>query len=198
MEVSKDSIPSLNRGEKSQIVITGKHSYGLHHIDIRSWEEGANLYIGSFNSIADNQVVFLGGNHRTDWATTFPFGHIHHSTFPSGSINGSGHPVTKGHVVIENDVWIGSSCTIMSGVTLGSGSVIAARSVVTKNVPPYAIVGGNPARVIKYRFSEELIAELLDLQWWNYEDQVIDSIVPLLQTPLDLSVLAKIKEMLKG
>ena len=175
---------TITRGEGSSIILTGKHSYCLDNIQIRSWGEGAHLFIGSFCSIAGNLKVYLGGNHRIDWATTFPFGHIYNDIFPSGTIRGKDHPSTNGHVIIENDVWIGDNCTIMSGLRIGSGSVIAANSVVVRNVEPYSIVGGNPARLIKKRFDEGIIERLLKVNWWDWEDSEIDSIVPILQQPL--------------
>ena len=175
---------SLQRGEQSKIFLTGRHSYGMKHIKIRSWGEGAHLFIGSFCSIADNQTIFLGGNHRTDWTTTFPFGHIFNDVFPAGQVNGKGHPASKGHVIIENDVWIGSGCTIMSGIRIGSGSVVAAKSVVVKDVDPYTIVGGNPAKLIRSRFPRYIIDKLLEIKWWDRSDEEINAIVPLLQMPL--------------
>ena len=129
------------------------------------------MYVGSFCSIAPEQNVFVGGNHRTDWATTFPFGHAFRERFPAAVERAAGNPTTKGRVVIENDVWIGLGCTIMSGVTIGSGSVIATKSVVTKDVPSYAIVGGNPARLIRMRYPDSIVSRLLELQWWSYGDQ---------------------------
>ncbi|QHI73914.1 hypothetical protein Ami3637_05720 [Aminipila terrae] len=78
---------------------------------------------------------------------------------------------TKGSVLIQNDVWIGQSCTILGGVTIHNGAVIGSNSVVTKDVPPYSIVGGNPARIIKYRFDEETIKKLLAIQWWNWDNE---------------------------
>ncbi|MEO0356168.1 MAG: CatB-related O-acetyltransferase [Cyanobacteria bacterium P01_A01_bin.3] len=98
-------------------------------------------------------------------------------------------------MVIENDVWIGERCTILSGVTIGSGSVVAAKSVVTKSVPPYAIVGGNPAKLIRFRFTDEIINQLLALKWWDLDDSVIDSIVPLLQSPMSSATIARITDM---
>ncbi len=79
-----------------------------------------------------------------------------------------GHPSCKGDIIIENDVWIGAKATVMSGVTIHNGAVVAAGSVVTKDVPPYAIVAGNPAKVVKYRFTEEQIKKLLQISWWNW------------------------------
>jgi hypothetical protein len=84
-----------------------------------------------------------------------------------------GHPACKGDIVIQNDVWIGAKSTIMSGVKISNGSVVGAGSVVTKDVPPYAIVAGNPAKVVKYRFSEEQIEKLLSIAWWNWDEQKI-------------------------
>lgn len=81
--------------------------------------------------------------------------------------------LSKGPITIGSDVWIGTGVQIMSGVNIGHGVVVGANAVVTKDIPPYAIVGGNPARIIKYRFSEERIAELLEMKWWDWEDSKI-------------------------
>jgi acetyltransferase-like isoleucine patch superfamily enzyme len=88
----------------------GKHTYGTHNIEIYYWGEGTWLDIGSFCSISGHITVYLGGNHRTDWATTYPFGHINQGIF--NAFDGTGHPGTKGNVTIGNDVWIGTSVTI--------------------------------------------------------------------------------------
>lgn len=125
----------------------------------------ATLTIGSYTSIAPDVRIFLGDEHRTDWISTYPF---------------DGQPKTKGNVTIGNDVWIGYGATIMSGVTIGDGAVIAARSHVVKSVNPYEVVGGNPARHIKYRFDEATIDLLLELKWWDMSDREIAGIIPLL------------------
>jgi acetyltransferase-like isoleucine patch superfamily enzyme len=156
----------------------GRGTYGTPNIRIHSWGEESKLVVGNFCSIAGNVNVYLGGNHRTDWVTTFPFGHMHQHVF--NKFNGSGHPTTKGDVIIGNDVWIGANVTIMSGVTVGDGAVIATNSHVVKNVDSYSIVGGNPAKFIKYRFTSEQIEELLKIQWWNWEDYKINEYTPLL------------------
>lgn len=148
----------------------GRHTYGHNNINI-IWNQ-ASLEIGSFCSIAANCNIYLGGNHRTDWITTYPFGHINKHIF--NKFNGEGHPATKGKVVIGNDVWIGNNVTIMSGVTIGDGAVIACNSHVVKDVEPYSIVGGNPARLIKYRFDKETIEKLLKLKWWEWDDKKIN------------------------
>jgi acetyltransferase-like isoleucine patch superfamily enzyme len=154
-----------------------RYTYGLENIKVRDWGEGADVKVGSFCSIADNVTIFIGGNHRTDWVTTYPFGHIHKDVFDH---HGKGHPATKGDVVIGNDVWIGSGSTILSGIKIGDGAVIAANSVVVKDIPAYAIAGGNPAKVLKMRFSRKQIDKLLQNPWWELPDSRINDLIPLL------------------
>jgi chloramphenicol O-acetyltransferase type B len=128
------------------------------------------LIIGNYCSIGSGAVFMMAGNqgHRADWVSTFPF------FFQANIFKEAKNPYKKsGSTTIGHDVWIGSEAMIMSGVTIGSGAVIASRAVVTKDVEPYAIVGGNPAEVIKYRFSSEKIEKLLKLKWWEWsEDKV--------------------------
>lgn len=157
-----------------------RYTYGAEHIQVKDWGEGTKLTIGSFCSISDRLVVFLGGNHRHDWVTTFPFGTVRTDVFPHPKCQTN---FSNGDVVIGNDVWIGSNCSIMSGVTIGDGAVIAANSNVTKSVDPYTIVGGNPAKVIRKRFNEQQIDKLLKLSWWNLPDDIIRTLVPYLLSP---------------
>lgn len=152
----------------------GRHTYGEPHI--LHWGENATLKIGSFCSISADIKIFLGGNHRTDWITTFPF----NSIWPNHK-HIIGHPATKGDVIIGNDVWVGWGATILSGITIGNGAVIGAYSVVTKNVPAYAIVAGNPATVKKMRFSDENILFLEQCRWWDWPDEKINRAVSILQ-----------------
>ena len=156
----------------------GKYTYGTHNLIIRYYNSGSNLTVGNFCSIAENINIYLVGNHRSDWVTTYPFGHINNHIF--NNFNGEGHPATKGDVIIGNDVWIGQNATIMSGVTIGDGAVIANNSHVVKNVEPYSLVGGNPAKFIKYRFTNEQIEKLLEIKWWNWDDEKINKFTPLL------------------
>jgi acetyltransferase-like isoleucine patch superfamily enzyme len=154
----------------------GKYTYGDPKIH---WaNKDAKLLVGNFCSIAGNVNIYLGGNHRTDWVTTYPFGCVHKHIF--NNFNGDGHPSTKGDVIIGNDVWIGDNVTIMSGVTIGDGVVIANKSHVVKNVEPYSLVGGNPAKLIKYRFTQEQIEKLLEIKWWYWDDEKINKFTPLL------------------
>jgi acetyltransferase-like isoleucine patch superfamily enzyme len=154
----------------------GDFTYGNPRI--LEWGEGANLKIGKFCSIAENVNLFLGGNHRADWISTYPFNKI--STFNIQSENIVGHPSTKGDIIIGHDVWIGFGSTILSGVNIGSGAIIGAFSLVTKNVLPYEIVAGNPARHIRFRFDEIIINKLMRIEWWNLEDEEIIRISTLL------------------
>lgn len=167
---------------KSNITV-GRFTYGFENLTIRQWNEGAALKIGSFCSLAVNINIFLGGNHRTDWITTFPFGHIYEDELGGSDI--VGHPSTKGDLIIGNDVWIGAGATIMSGVKIGDGAVIAANACVVKDVPPYHIVGGNPAKILKKRFDQEIIEILLQLKWWDWEIGNIKEIIKILSAQPD-------------
>lgn len=154
----------------------GKYTYGSPNI--RKWQNDGKLIIGNFCSIGENVTIYLGGEHHTDWVTTYPFGHLHTSKF--NLFNGHGHPYSKGDVIIGNDVWISENVVIMSGVKIGDGAVIANNTHVVKDVEPYSIVGGNPAKLIKYRFSKKQIDKLLEIKWWNWNDDKINKYTPLL------------------
>ena len=156
----------------------GKYTYSDGNPKVFYRNNDAKLVVGKFCSIASGVNIYLGGNHRTDWVTTYPFGHIHQNKF--NVFNGIGHPSTKGDVIIGNDVWIGSNVTIMSGVTIGDGVVIANNSHIVKNVESYSLTGGNPAKLIKYRFTPEQIEKLLEIKWWNWDDTKINKFTPLL------------------
>jgi acetyltransferase-like isoleucine patch superfamily enzyme len=156
-----------------QIAI-GAWTYGRPKV--RFPESGARLTIGRYGSIADGVEILLGGNHRTDWATTYPFPALPGLWPEAAAIEGS--HTTRGDVTIGHDVWLGSQAMILSGVTIGTGAVVAARAVVTRDVPPYAIVGGNPARVLRPRFDEADVASLLASRWW---DRPREEVVQLLR-----------------
>jgi acetyltransferase-like isoleucine patch superfamily enzyme len=159
-----------------QAIEIGRGTYG--EPVVYDWGEGSKLKIGNFCSISLNVMIFLGGEHRTDWVTTYPF-----NVFWDSAKHIQGHPKSKGDVIIGNDVWIGMDALILSGVTIGDGAVIGTNAVVAKNVPPYAIVAGNPARIIRYRFDAETIEKLLEIAWWNWPDEKIDAAVSLLLSP---------------
>lgn len=147
----------------------GEHTYG--HPNVYDWSQGTTLRIGKYTSIADEVTILLGGNHRMDWATMYPFPALHDEWPEAAEIEG--HPWTKGDVVIGNDVWICNGATILSGVTIGDGAVIAARSLVLHDVEPYTIVGGNPAKPIKRRFKKKGIRALQEAKWWDWPEAVI-------------------------
>ena len=137
----------------------GDYTYGEPIIE----DFGSKLKIGKFCSIARGVTILLGGEHNVFWNSTYPFNEVFDEAKEI-----KGHPATKGDTEIGNDVWIGTEAIILSGVTIGDGAVIAARSVVVKDVEPYTIVGGNPAKVIKKRFSAGQIDHLQSIQWWNW------------------------------
>ncbi len=153
--------------------LIGDYTYGRPQIF--QWGEGSVLTIGSFCSISSGVKILLGGNHRTDWPTTYPF-----PKFFSEHAKISGYATSKGDVNIGNDVWIGMDAMVLSGITIGDGAVIAARAVCSKDVPPYAIVAGNPARIVRYRFEEDIIAALLKIRWWDWPIQDVHNAIPLL------------------
>lgn len=132
----------------------GRYSYGDLY-PVMWYDNGAKLKIGSFCSIAEEARFLVGGEHNYHTISTFPFDVF--ATRTSGPHDGS-----KGDIILGDDVWIGFRAIIMSGVTIGQGAIVATNAVVTKDVPPYAIVGGNPAKVIKYRFPKEIIDDLLE------------------------------------
>jgi len=117
----------------------------------------------------------MGGEHRIDWVTTYPFNVLNKKYSYV-----KGHPMSKGDIKIGNDVWVGMNATIMSGVTIGDGAVIANGSIVSKDVKPYEIVGGNPAKHIKFRFDEEIINNLLEIAWWNLNNELLEKYIPLM------------------
>lgn len=162
---------------KSQVTV-GRFTYGHTGLTIYNCGEGASLAIGSFCSLAWDIKFYLGCNHRVDWITTFPFG----TTFKEelGGQGISGHPSTRGDVIVGNDVWIAAGSTIMSGVRIGDGAVVANGSLVTKDVAPYEIVAGNPARRVKNRFNDEIVELLLILSWWELPTEDIKAMTKIL------------------
>ena len=156
----------------------GKYTYGSLN---KKWENNnAKLIVGNFCSIAENINVYLGGNHQTDLVTTYPFGTINQDRFNLFNVSEHGHPATNGDIIIGNDVWICDNVTIMSGVTIGDGAIIACNSHVVNNIEPYSIAGGNPAKIIKYRFTSEQIEKLLEIKWWDWDEEKINNFLPLL------------------
>jgi virginiamycin A acetyltransferase len=136
----------------------------LYHYDFI----GDRLVIGRFCAIAAGvKFIMNGANHSMGGFSTFPFnifGHGWEDGFDFASVQAG----LRGDTVVGNDVWIGTEATIMPGVTIGDGAIVAARSVVTRDLPPYAIAGGNPAQTLRRRFDDETVARLLAVAWWNW------------------------------
>ncbi len=146
----------------------GRHSYGAPVV-ITARDSSVRVTIGNFCSIAEGVSFLCSGDHRTDWVSTFPFRII--LGLPGAGQDG--HPRLKGNVSVGHDVWIGHGAMILAGVSVGHGAVVAARSLVSRDVPPYAIVAGTPARVLRFRFPPDVVADLLATEWWHWDDQTI-------------------------
>jgi acetyltransferase-like isoleucine patch superfamily enzyme len=149
----------------------GRHTYGPvdYHVTFPMYTEGARTVVGSFCSISPECRILGGGEHRIDRASTFP---VNARLFDPHGRTGP-DAIDTGPTVIGSDVYIGVGAIVLSGVSIGDGAVVAAGAVVTKPVPPYAIVAGNPARLVRYRFDERTRARLLALRWWDLEDGAI-------------------------
>jgi acetyltransferase-like isoleucine patch superfamily enzyme len=165
----------LSRDRRYSRFKIGDWSYGEPQVVF--WDAGATLTIGRFCSVAAGVTILLGGEHHPEWVTTYPFSLM----FREASVL-PGYPHTKGDVTVGNDVWIGRDALILSGVTIGDGAVIGAGSVVTKDVPPYSICAGNPARLVRFRFPPGTIEALLRIAWWNWPPETLSAAAPLLQS----------------
>jgi chloramphenicol O-acetyltransferase type B len=139
---------------------------------VHDWNEGTTLRIGAYCSIAENVQIFLGGQHRIDWVSSYPF-----AVFLPGARHIKNPCGSRGDVVIGSDVWLCANCTILSGVTIGHGAVIASGAVVSRNVEPYAVMAGNPARNVRWRFDESTRLALLESSWWEWPEDEIRQIV---------------------
>jgi virginiamycin A acetyltransferase len=168
-------------------IIVGDYTYYDDFEDVANFEKnvkyhfdftGDQLIIGKFCMIASGVTFIMNGaNHLSESISAYPFA-IFGGDWAQ-AMDGKSYP-SKGDTRIGNDVWIGYNATIMPGVHVGDGAIIAANATVTKDVAPYAIVGGNPAREVKKRFSEADIQALLELQWWNWDIEKITQHVHLL------------------
>jgi acetyltransferase-like isoleucine patch superfamily enzyme len=153
----------------------GRHTYGYPVIKTYTHDE-TRLVVGAYSALSEESIVMLGGEHATDRVTTYPL-RIRLKLPGAGE---DGIPVKTGDTVIGSDVWLTMRTFIRSGVTIGDGAIVAAGAVVVDDVPPYAIVGGNPAKVIRYRFTPEQIEALLEIRWWDWPDELVVEATPLL------------------
>lgn len=150
---------------------------------------GDKLIIGKFCAIGrDTKFIMNGANHELNGFSTYPF-FIFGEGWEQDAPNQQDFPY-KGDTVIGNDVWIGYDSLIMPGVTVGDGAIVASRSVVVTDVPPYTIVGGNPATQIKQRFAPETVSALLKIRWWNWEAEKITRNLGSIRS-VDLNALSK-------
>jgi acetyltransferase-like isoleucine patch superfamily enzyme len=154
-------------------VTVGRHTYGIP--EVWTYYLGTEkLHVGAYSSLGS--TFLLGGKHAVDAVTTYP----HRINWQMPGAGEDGFPTPTGDTNVGSDCWVCPGALIMSGVTIGDGAIVGGGAVVTKDVPPYAIVGGNPAKVIRYRFSEEQIAALLEIRWWDWPDDEVREAVPLL------------------
>ena len=167
------------------LIKIGEGTYG-NRIYCEIYNQDTKLIIGKYCSVATDVSFLLGGNHRKDWGTTYPFPALWKEAYHI-----SGHPMSKGDIIVGNDVWIGHRSIILSGSRLHDGVIVGAGSVVaSQEFPPYSIISGNPARVTGYRFAQPIIDGLLQLRWWDWpENKIIKH--------LDLMCSENVAELLK-
>lgn len=173
-EVEDKGIFTKNHFQNDHIQI-GDYTYGP--LQVFNSSNRYHLTIGKYCSIAPKVEIMIDGNHRTEFITTYPL-----DFFVEGIERNPQNYSLKGDVTIGNDVWIGMGAIVLPGVTIGDGAIIGAGSVVTKNVGDYEIVGGNPARHIRFRLSEEQIKLLKEIQWWNWPIEKVKKYSMILQS----------------
>ncbi|MTH61834.1 type B chloramphenicol O-acetyltransferase [Paracoccus litorisediminis] len=180
---------TLDKQVTNPNIVVGRFSYYSGYYHGHSFDDCARyllqdegvdrLVIGSFCSIGSGAAFIMGGNqgHRNDWISTFPFYWMPEVPAFAGAANGF---LPAGDTVIGNDVWIGAEAIIMPGVSIGDGAVIGTRAVVTRDVAPYAIFAGNPAKIIRSRFEDRIIGLLLEMRWWDWPEDALVRAMPLL------------------
>lgn len=149
-------------------LVMGRHSYYRPKVLVYPGDTNRCI-IGSFTSIAADCTIFVGGEHRMDWVAIYG---LRQALGLPGALQ-DGNPISRGDVVIGNDCWIGLGSWIRSGVTIGDGAIVGFASVVTKDIGPYEIWTGNPARFIRKRFTDHQVEALLRIKWWNWTDEQI-------------------------
>jgi acetyltransferase-like isoleucine patch superfamily enzyme len=196
--VPKEWIQERNLREwiRQGVVEVGALTFGLRHVQL--WDNGEplpKLRVGAYCSIADDVRFLVDQDHHTEFITTFPL-----SGFPASNPMMSDpsfqfHPRTTGPIIVGNDVWIGERALILGGVEIGDGAVIAAGAVVTSCVEPYAIYGGVPGRLIRYRFEADVIERLAAIRWWEWDTDLVRKAAPLLLSSPDEIKLAELEQI---
>ncbi len=197
-----NSICYIKNTNTNPNIIIGDYTYYSDLNDCKNFEKhvshhyefiGDKLIIGKFCAIASGiEFIMNGANHKIDAISTYPFNIMENgwdkinTTYDKQNLN------YKGDTIIGNDVWIGQNVTIMPGVHIGDGSIIAANSTVVKNSPAYTIYGGNPAKLIRYRFEKDIISYLIDLKWWDWKKNKIFANLEILSSG-DITKLKKIQ-----
>lgn len=171
-------------------VSVGRHSYGFDANTFRIFMHGARIEMGGFCSIGPEVRVLAGSEHIMSRASTFPFNAIVFD--PAGG--NADEAIDRGVTRIGNDVWMGLGSMVMSGVQVGDGAVVAAGAVVTRDVEPYAVIGGNPARRIRYRFGRRTRQRLLATHWWEWSDERIQELLPYFMGDVEV-FLARVEQL---
>ena len=159
--------------------MVGKHTYGIPQLI--DYDHGGQVIIGDYCSIGHN-VQFITANHDLELITTYPFKSLE-VFYTDESLQMTDDHILKSPTRVGNDVWIGNNAQIMAGVTIGDGAVIGSGSIITKDVPPYAVVVG-ANKIIKYRFPDEIIQKLLLMKWWEWDDDKIRESYHLFHDPI--------------
>ncbi len=174
--------PLFNRFEEYQLRRWGRQNLEMGRCSyyppkiLSFGKSPGKVRVGAFSSVAYDSTFILGGIHNPAWVSVFAL----RAYFELPGAFDEGAPVSKGDIVIGNDCWIGRNTTLFSGVTVGSGAMVGSNSVVTRDVRPYAIAAGNPAREVRRRFSDEQVEALLEIAWWDWPlEQIVENVMPL-------------------
>ena len=182
---------SLNRAESSVALqervqqhladgtlVMGTMSYYAPNV-VKYEGDTGRVIIGNFASVAPDADFYVGGLHRTEWVSQYGLRAM--LDLPGAHEDGFTHG--RGDIVVGSDTWVTNGCTVMSGVTIGDGAVVGTKAVVAKDVRPYAIVVGNPAREIRRRFSDEQVDALLRIKWWDWPTETVKQHIELICSP---------------
>lgn len=166
-------------------VSVGRRTYGLAPRNFARPTAAAPITIGSFCSFGPDVLILGQADHPTGLVSTYPF-----RTLMLEPDAGNQDAIARGPVRIGSDVWVGARAIILSGVTIGSGAIIGAGAIVTRDVPPYGIAAGNPARLLRHRFAPEIVAQLLEIAWWDWPDDKIARLAPQFYGDIDAFIAA--------